>query len=371
MKHLRLIIAAVIVCLGLAAGPAGAVRGPRVLGGGEASIAQWPFIAALVQHDQSAFDGQFCGGSVIAPTVVLTAAHCVTGSSAASIDVVTGRAQLSATSAGQRLGVRAIAIDPSYNATSEHHDAALVFLAAPTRSPAVALAGSGDGPLLAAGAPLSVAGWGLLDNGGDAPDLLHAATIQALRIGGCEDAYGSDVVPTLMICAGTPDTGSPDACQGDSGGPLVSTVGGTVRLVGIVAFGGERCGDPSAPGVYTRASAEIPWIMRTVASASGPRGRTPTVRTRIGRITCGAVVCTIQVAVSGDVRAVGRIIVRVSRSGAATSEQSSTAVRTGQRSWRARINLPLGSLHISALAFTRSGALFGRTGSTDIRVTAN
>jgi secreted trypsin-like serine protease len=107
--------------MSLIAAPAGAALAPRVLAGSQATSAQWPFIAALVQHGQSAFDGQFCGGSVIAPTVVLTAAHCVTGSSAGRIDVVTGRAQLSASQLGQRLAVRSITVDPSYNANTEHH----------------------------------------------------------------------------------------------------------------------------------------------------------------------------------------------------------------------------------------------------------
>lgn len=356
--------------MSLIAAPAGAALGPRVLAGSQATSAQWPFIAALVQHGRSAFDGQFCGGSVIAPTVVVTAAHCVTGSSAGSIDVVTGRAQLSASQLGQRLAVRSITVDPSYNANTEHHDAAVLRLASPTRAPAVSFAGSADPALLTPGSPLSVAGWGLLDNNGDAPDLLHAATIQALRIGSCQDAYGSDVSASLMICAGTPVTGTPDACQGDSGGPLVSGAGGAARLVGLVAFGGERCGDPSAPGVYTRVSAELPWIARVLGATPTPPARTPTVRTRISRITCGAVICTVQVSVTGDVGAVGRITVRVSRNGAATVERASNAVRTGSHAWRARIDLPIGSLHITALAFTKAGVAFGHPGSEDVSVTA-
>jgi secreted trypsin-like serine protease len=367
-RRVLVVLAAVSACMAYVAAPAGAVFRPQVLGGAQATMARWPFIAALVQHNQNAFDGQFCGGSVIAPSVVLTAAHCVSGSSPSSTDVVTGRAQLSSNT-GQRLGIRAIVVDPSYNANTEHHDAALLLLSSPTRSPAVGLAGTSDGPLLTPGAPLSVAGWGLLDNNGDAPDLLHAATIEALRTGNCQNAYGSDVAPSLMVCAGIPRAGAADACQGDSGGPLVSAGGGQTQLVGIVAFGGERCGDPSAPGVYTRVSAELPWITRAL-SVPVTRGRPPMVRTRIGRIACGTALCTVQVSVAGDVGAVGRIVVRVSRNGTATSEQASTAARTGPHSWRARIDLPVGSLRVTALAYTKAGAPFGRAGTADIRVTA-
>ncbi len=63
-----------------------------------------------------------------------------------------------------------------------------------------------------------------------------------------------------------------DACGGDSGGPLVSR-GTTTSLVGIVAFGGDVCGDPRAPGVYARASAEVPWILKTLGLAPAIRGQ--------------------------------------------------------------------------------------------------
>lgn len=55
-----------------------------------------------------------------------------------------------------------------------------------------------------------------------------------------------------------------DACQGDSGGPLMNGgVTGQERytLLGLVSFGPRTCGVSNFPGVYTRISAYMNWIM--------------------------------------------------------------------------------------------------------------
>ena len=240
-------------------------RQPHVVDGRPASIAHWPFIAALVTHGDAAADGQFCGGSVIAPSLVLTAAHCMDGFGPGDVDVVTGRASLSDDSAGQRTTVAAIRIDPSYDPKTQHHDAALLLLSQPTSAPPISLARLIDGGQTAPGAPLLVAGWGATDPAGNNPsDDLYAGAVKALATRRCADAYGSYVTGRLMVCAGSRRGHRTDACEGDSGGPLVSTLRGTPRLVGIVAFGGDVCADPGSPGVYTRAGIEIPWILRTL-----------------------------------------------------------------------------------------------------------
>jgi secreted trypsin-like serine protease len=372
VKSCRPLYVLIVLAASLAAAPvpAGAVRIRRVIDGVPASGSQWPFVAALVQRGAPAFDGQFCGGSVIAPSVVVTAAHCVEGSGAGDIEVVTGRMRLSDENAGQRTAVRAIRVDPKYDAGSDHHDAALLLLAQPTTAPSVALAGSTDRRLIAPGAALAVAGWGLVDNSGDSPDDLRTGSIQALAISDCSDAYGSDVVASLMVCAGSPPGGKPDSCAGDSGGPLVSHASGATQLVGLVAFGGSVCGDPSAPGVYTRVSAEVPWILQTLGVTPSPPTRQPFVRTQLGNISCGQVLCSVDVLVSGDVGAIGRIVVTVTRGGASPLRRSGVAMRRSPHVWRVRIDLPFGKLLITAQPFNNGGVAFGQAGSEGVQVTA-
>lgn len=255
-----------------APGSASGARQPRVVDGTPASNSQWPFIAALVTRGMDAVDGQFCGGSVIAPILVLTAAHCVEGTGPSDIDVVTGRARLSDDGAGQRIAVSAIRVDPRYDPNTQRHDAALLVLAQPTSAPPISIAPANDRQLIAPGAPLAVAGWGDIDSAGDSPDVLHAGALKAIATRVCANAWGSTGIGALLFCAGSRRGHRTDTCGGDSGGPLISRRGIT-RLVGIVAFGGDVCGDPSAPGVYVRASAEAAWIIKTLTLAPVTRSR--------------------------------------------------------------------------------------------------
>jgi secreted trypsin-like serine protease len=88
--------------------------------------------------------------------------------------------------------------------------------------------------------------------------------------------YQSILTPNL-VCAGLPE-GRKDSCDGDSGGPLVvngvddllgvrdSTTNKTsiATIYGIVSFGPKRCGKEGVPGVYTRVTKYIPWILSTM-----------------------------------------------------------------------------------------------------------
>ncbi len=68
---------------------------PDIIGGREAMPGAWPWQAALVSHMSSNdYDGQFCGGSLIATDWVLTAAHCVEGVEASLLDLVVGAHRL-------------------------------------------------------------------------------------------------------------------------------------------------------------------------------------------------------------------------------------------------------------------------------------
>jgi hypothetical protein len=152
---------------------------------------------------------------------------------------------------------------------------------------------------------------------------------------------------------------------------LIASAAGTTKLVGIVSFGGEVCGDSSAPGVYTRVSGELGFILQGLGLAPGPPPPSPAppaVRAQFGNITCGAVLCNIDVTVSGDVGAIGRLVVSLARGGASPVHRSAAAVRRSAHLWRARINLPYGTLHLTGQPFTKSGAPFGRPAREDIQV---
>lgn len=205
----------------------------------------YPFMAALVDSD----DFQFCGGSVIASSYVLTAAHCVVGRrlDRDPLYVITGRTNLSNTSQGQRIRVSSISVHPDYDDVALTHDAAVLRLSSPTSSPAIQLASAANDNLEAAGTTLRVTGWG-----DTLPTMGFFSTYQLqytdLRVVSDDDCgvtnFGFD--GDTGVCAEELLT---DSCNGDSGGPLFHN--GSPRIqVGIVSYG-TSCAVPYFPGVYS------------------------------------------------------------------------------------------------------------------------
>ena len=246
---------------------------PRIAGGAEVNPpGKYPFMAALVTRGGDAFWDQFCGGSVIAADWVLTAAHCVIGEAAGTIDVVVGRHNL-ASNGGERIEASAIVVHPFYDDYSLENDVALIRLASPTSVEPVRL--PADGSLEVAGMAVTVLGWGDTLSTPQWPRGLREVTLPLVADADCLAAYaGFDypgyVLPSaLMLCAGDLERGGVDSCSGDSGGPLFTTTADGFAQLGIVSWGNE-CGLPGYPGVYTRLSAFTSWISERLTTGLGP-----------------------------------------------------------------------------------------------------
>jgi secreted trypsin-like serine protease len=253
-----------------------------VVGGSPARIEDYPYVAALVEHRWRAIDGQFCGGSVVAATWVLTATHCVVRERdgrplrPSRIDVVVGRTRL-ARHVGERRRVAGI-VRPS----DDRLDLALLHLAAPVTAPPVTLAAPGTA--LAPGTPAAVLGWGETlpfdpkvddeDADGHPAARLRVATLSVLDDARCaraRDVGASRIADPRELCAGDFRRGGPDACAGDSGGPLVvATPAGPVQ-VGVVSWG-DGCGLPGRPGVYARTARGSAWVRAIVARSDATGG---------------------------------------------------------------------------------------------------
>ncbi len=240
----------------------------RIVGGTQTTIEQYPWQTAIAFRPSVAagngFQRQFCGGTLITPTFVVTAAHCFYRNGGFTppdqYSVITGRTNLSS-SDGQEIDfdtyfVPVDALDnPLFNPNEFEFDFVIVRLSAPSVSSTIQIAGSDERATWAAGQPAFVSGWGDTAEGAGAfPDALRVGRVSITDDLSCADSYaavGTTIRPDTMLCAGRVG-GGVDTCQGDSGGPMVVAVsGGGFRLVGDTSFG-IGCARPEFPGVYGR-----------------------------------------------------------------------------------------------------------------------
>ncbi|HEV7648090.1 MAG TPA: serine protease [Actinophytocola sp.] len=232
---------------------------PKIIGGEETTIEENPFAVALTTPDGF----QFCGGSIVAPNKILTAAHCTVDSQAADIVVVSGRTSLSQDQ-GETANVTNIWVNPNFDQSTMVNDSSVLTLDKELSSAPIAIATPDDADLYAAGANSTVLGWGT-DESGNTSDVLKKVDVPVTADADCTASYNEQFDPTTMVCAGLAEGGK-DSCQGDSGGPLVGVAAdGTRKEIGIVSWG-QGCAEPKFYGVYGRVAAMADLIQEQIDS---------------------------------------------------------------------------------------------------------
>ncbi|XP_069467059.1 urokinase-type plasminogen activator isoform X2 [Ambystoma mexicanum] len=255
----------------------------KIVGGTSAPIESQPWISGIFKKSRSAGQSYFqCGGSLIHPCWVLTAAHCFPDSTEPrDYSVILGRSNFDEADPKkeQKFEVERILLHEAYNADTQalNNDIALIKLrpsvsgrcAAPTDYvQTICLPPAAPAPQ--DGTECEVAGYGKEGH----EEYVYSKTLMSVKVQlipqrKCQSPlyYGS-LINSNMFCAGDPNW-KVDACKGDSGGPLTCARNGRMELQGIVSWG-EDCAKEYRPGVYTRVTRYLPWIQAKMSAAATP-----------------------------------------------------------------------------------------------------
>ena len=250
----------------------------RIWGGDEAREGRFSYAVSF----QSGYStsGHFCGGSLIARDMVLSAAHCADGSSSPRYDAVINRHDHDEYWIGDRVDAVKEYIHPDYRENTNEFDVMVVQLARLTDEDVSPVEINSSSSTPSSSSSVYVVGWGVTETGYTS-DELKEVEVKVVSQTSCKSSYG-DSIKDSMLCAADRDE---DSCQGDSGGPLFLKGNSEESdlQVGIVSWG-YGCAESSFPGVYSRVSSSYYWIRDQVCGHS----RDEDARSRFGCPTSDA-----------------------------------------------------------------------------------
>ncbi|KAL3777867.1 hypothetical protein ACHAW5_003393 [Stephanodiscus triporus] len=233
----------------------------RIIGGSEAVEDRYSYAVSLQDYN----GGHYCGGSLIARDVVLTAAHC----QGIAYKVVLGRHDLDDYN-GEALFVKQEMPHPEYNEALTDNDFMLMFLdGASTAENVVTVRLNSESVVPAAGQDVTVMGWGDTNASElyqDISDVLMNVELKVVSNLECSAASGWDAWSYETYDGKITDN---MMCASDSGGPLVMNDGdaGYDMQIGVVSWG-FGCASDQFPGVYARVSQAYEWIQSEVCKGS-------------------------------------------------------------------------------------------------------
>jgi trypsin len=244
-----------------------------IIGGATAQSGTFPSLAYVVD-----FQGQLayqCTGTVVAPSLVLTAGHCAenmqTGVpfSPSGFRVVTGA--VDPLQPGDLVStVLGVIVYPGLERKVDNGDVALLVLSTPTSAPPIALASPQQAKRLAAGASATIVGWGktAFEQTTLTEQLQSASTVVQARKWCRRNA--PPFFARSEICTITPPSYATGVCQGDSGGPLLASgPSGEPIEVGVADHVYGHC-STRHPSVFASVGSIYPWAQTWIAAYKRP-----------------------------------------------------------------------------------------------------
>ncbi|XP_052741311.1 serine protease 55-like [Bicyclus anynana] len=234
----------------------------RIVGGMETSISMYPYNVAISRNGK-----HWCGGSIIDEQWVLTAGHCFESyfeNKRKLLPFIIRAGSSFHNHGGYQARVNKVFFPNNYSPGNADYDFSLLRLDRPMpigrniavlNLPAKEYHIEPDDILI-------VTGWGSTHESGygNIPERVRFVPVPVMKLEACQKAYRF-YITQRMLCAGYA-SGGKDACNHDSGGPAVREG----VLLGIVSFGGKKCGDPRSPGVYSRVTEITHWVEKTISN---------------------------------------------------------------------------------------------------------